>query len=516
MIVRLILTLALWVSTASLGNEKSDIHPEDINLLISIAMDASPTVNDNELLQQPKKAFPIKIDLFAKSIIQDRIRLFKKRGISRIKFYVERGKTYIPIIKEIFDRYDIPDELVFLPLIESHFDIKARSSAGAAGLWQFMPQTARMYGLTINKWIDERYDVYKSTEAAALYLKDLYGIFEDWSLALASYNTGEGVIIRKINKYGGLNFWDIDEYLSKETRNYVPNFLASVAVVREILENEHFSYSDKKLEVLSVNKPISLVYISSLTGISVKTLKELNPHLKKGITPPMQGTYNIYLPRGYRDLVESALEKAPLKSFVTLETYIVREGDTLSKIARRFNTSVNYLKNINKLKETALKAGTVMKVPSFIKAYPMYYKGILEISEDVVYTSKGVVYVVKKGDTLSKIARKFNVPLRTLKKWNKVKDYIYPGQKIVIYKKVKLSQQSNVKKRNISALKRLVKKRKPSRKYIYYNVRKGDSLIKIAKRFRVSVKQIREWNNIKNDRIRIGQKITILKRVNDG
>ncbi|WP_457626398.1 LysM peptidoglycan-binding domain-containing protein [Persephonella sp.] len=496
---------------------EDNLNPEDIGIILSVALDSSKILNDPQFLQS-KINISIKVNLVEKSIIQDRIRFFKTKGIKRISYYLERGKKYIPVIKEVFDRYKIPDELIFLPIIESHFNIKAKSPAGAAGLWQFMPQTARMYGLTINKWIDERYDVEKSTTAAALYLRDLYGIFDDWTLALASYNTGEGVIIRKINKYGGLNFWDIDEYLSRETRNYVPNFLASVAVIREILEKEHFDYSHSEFEIVRVRRPVSLRYIASLIGVPVSYLKQMNPHLKKGVTPPYEGEYNIYVPNGYKETIEAALEKSPMERYPAFIEYTVKRGDSLSKIAKKFGTTVSYLKKINDLENTVIVAGSVLKVPSFIEAYPDYYDGVVDLSEDIIYTPRGIIYKVKKGDTLGKIARKFRVSISAIKRWNNIKGYIYPNQRIIIYKRIKYRNigKSTVVKRNISYLKRKVKKRKPTFKYIFYRVKKGDSLLKISKKFRVSVKEIKKWNKLNSNIIRVGQRLTIIKRVNDG
>ncbi len=512
-----LITVLLAFSFCFASPVKDEIQPEDINILLSLALDSSSVLNDNSFFDT-KVDISIKVDLVEKSIIQNRIRLFKKRGLKKISYYLDRGKKYIPLIKDIFDRYNIPDEFIFLPIIESHFNIEAVSPAGAAGLWQFMPQTARMYGLTINKWIDERYDVEKSTIAAALYLKDLYGIFEDWTLALAGYNTGEGVVIRKINKYGGLNFWDIDEYLSKETRNYVPNFLATVYVVRELLHKEHFDYKHMEFEILRVNKPVSLRYIASLIGYPVHSLRKMNPHLKKGITPPYEGEYNVYIPKGYRETLEVALEKAPLEKYPALKEYTVKKGDSLGKIAKKFGTTVSYLKKINDIQNTVIMAGSVIKVPSYIIAYPDYYDSIIDLSEDIVYTPKGIIYKVKKGDTLGKIAKKFRVSVSAIKRWNKIDGYIYPNQRIVIYKGVRYKNLGNrvVIKRNISYLKKKVKKRKPTYRYIFYKVKKGDSLLKIAKKYGVSVKDIKKWNRLNSNIIQVGQKITIIKRTNDG
>lgn len=513
----LIILLIFNITYGYIDKYKDKLEPEDIDVILQVALDSSSILNDPSFLKS-KVNLSTKLDIVEKEIIKDRIRLFKKRGIRKISFYLERGKRYIPLIKNIFGRYGIPDDLIFLPIIESHFNIKAISPAGAAGLWQFMPQTGRMYGLRINKWIDERFDVEKSTIAAALYLRDLYGIFDDWTLALASYNTGEGIIIRKINKYGGVNFWDIDEYLSKETRNYVPNFLATVYVVKELLKKEHFDYTYTNFDILKVNKPVSLRYISSLTGIPLLKLKELNPHLKKGVIPPVQGEYNLYLPKGFKETVKTALEKSPLEKFPAFVEYTVKEGDSLSKIAKKFGTSISYLRKINNLDRTVIVKGSILKAPSFILAYPDYYDGVVDLSEDIIYTPKGIIYKVKKGDTLAKIAKKFRVSVSALKKWNKIKGFIYPNQRIIIYKRVRLYNYRNVKvvKRNIKYLKKIVKKRKPTYKYIFYRVKKGDSLLKISKKFGVSLNQIRKWNKIKGNIIRVGQKITIIKRVNEG
>ncbi|WP_457623884.1 LysM peptidoglycan-binding domain-containing protein [Persephonella sp.] len=490
------------------------LNPEDIGVIISIAIDASD-VTLSFKKTRGKVNISLKMDFTQKADINERIHFFKNRGFKQLKSYVDRGKPYIPLIKKIFDKHGIPDELIFLPIIESRFNIRAKSPAGAAGLWQFMPQTGRMYGLRINKWIDERYDLEKSTTAAAFYLKDLYHIFDDWMLALASYNTGEGIIIRKINKYGGVNFWDIDEYLSWETRNYIPNFLAAVAVVKEILKKEHFDYETVHFDIIKVKNPVSLIYISELTGIPLSVLKKMNPHLKKGITPPDSGEYNIYIPEGYKETVEVALEKSPLIKYRALKEYTVRSGDSLYKIAKKFGTSVSYLRKINNLNGGIIVKGTVLKVPSYITAYPDYTDNVLDLSEDIIYTPRGIIYKVKKGDTLSKIAKKFRVSVRSIKKWNNIDGYIYPNQRIIIYKKIRSIKvrDPHIVPRNVAYLKKKVKKRKPTLKYIYHKVKPGDTLIKIAKKYGVTVSQIKKWNKLSSNIIVIGQKITIIKRV---
>jgi membrane-bound lytic murein transglycosylase D len=337
-------------------------------------------------------------------------------------------------------------------------------------------------------------------------------------LALASYNTGEGIIIRKINKYGGINFWDIDEYLSKETRNYIPNFLAAVSVVKEILKKEHFDYETVHFDIVKIRKPVSLLYISELTGISLSRLKKMNPHLKKGVTPPDGGEYNLYIPEGYKETVEVALEKSPVIKYKALKEYTVKKGDSLYLIAKRFGTTVSYLKKINDLDNGTILKGTVLKVPSYIEAYPDYTDKVLDLSEDIIYTPKGIVYKVKKGDTLGKIAKKFKVSVKAIKKWNKIDKFIYPNQRIVIYKKVRNLnvRDPHIVPRNVAYLKKRVKKRKPTVKYIFYRVKPGDTLIKIAKKYGVRVSDIKKWNRLSSNIIVIGQKLTIIKRVGAG
>jgi membrane-bound lytic murein transglycosylase D len=498
----------------NLSGTPDEFNPEDIDVLISLSLDTIPALE--EITKDYNKVnLTMKIDLTEKTEVKKWLHYYQKRAYRSVYRHLQEGKQYIPVIKQIFEKYGIPDDFIFLPIIESRFYIKAKSPAGAAGLWQFMPATGRMYGLRIDKWVDERFDPVKSTEAAAQYLQDLYRIFDDWMLALASYNTGEGAIIRKINKYGGTNFWDINDYLSKETRNYVPSFLAVEKVVRGILKAEHFNYNDISFEEVNVKNPVSIKYLSEILDVPYKELKKLNPHLKHGITPPNAPVYHVYVPKGYGEIAETLLEKSPLVEYKVLKEYSVKKGDSLIKVAKKFGTTTDYLKKINHMKSNVLIADSFIKVPSKMKAYPMYIDKVLDLTEDIVYTSKGLIYKVKPGDSLASIAKKFKVSVKKLKRWNKIDKYIYPNQKIVIYKKVKKRPAKIVGRndRNIKYLKKRINKRVPKFKYIYHKVKPGDSLIKIAKKYGVSVKDIKKWNRLKGNIIVVGDKITVIKRI---
>ncbi len=495
------------ISFYSLSAANDNLSIDDVPLFVKLSLDGSKVFNQFN----DEKKLNLKLTFTEEIQTKQNIKIFKRNRYV-IERYLNRGKEYIPIIKQIFQKEGLPDDLVFLPIIESHFNIKAKSPAGAAGLWQFMPQTGRMYGLEINKWIDERYDIIKSTQAAAYYLKDLYSIFDDWGLALASYNTGEGIVIRKINKYGGVNFWDIESYLSPETRNYVPKFLAVLTVVKDILKYDKVPNPD--FDVIQVDKPVSLDLISTLLKIPYEKLEKLNPHLLKGKTPPIEGTYNIYLPKGYAETLKAVLSDMSLEKFKAYKEYKVKKGDSLIKIAKKFNTSVNVLRKINNLDKGYILANTYIKVPSVIEAYPLYSYDIVDLTEDIQYTQRGIIYKVKKGDTLGKIARKFRTTVRNLKRWNNIKDYILPNQKIIIYKRVlNKNLARKAMQHRVNYIKKKVHKRKPKFRYIFYRVKKGDSLIKIAKKFGVTVHQIKKWNNLKSNIIVVNDKITIIKRV---
>ncbi len=488
------------------------LDPEDVGLLVPIYLETLKDLNDLEK-DYGKIKISLKIDIAEKTEVKRWLKYYQGRGYRSLYAYVQRGKPYIPVIKVIFNKYNIPDEFIFLPIIESHFNVKAVSPAGAGGMWQFMPTTGKRYGLEINKWVDERFDPVRSTEAAAMYLKDLNVIFDDWMLALASYNTGEGAIIRRINKYGGTNFWDINDYLPRETRNYVPSFLAVVKVVKDILKKENFDYTNIGFEEVKVRHPVSLKYLSFILDIPEKKLAKLNPHLLYGITPPNASEYHVYVPKGYGKLTEVLLSKSKLVEYKVLKEYSVKRGDSLIKIAKKVGTTVDYLKKVNNMKGNILIADSFIKVPSKIKAYPYYVEKVLDLSEDIVYTSNGFIYKVKRGDTLAKIAKRFRVSIKQIKRWNHIDKFIYPNQKIRIYKKV---HHYKIRKRrpvDISYLKKRVHKRKPTFKYIYHKVRPGDSLLKLAKKYKVSVSEIKKWNHLKKDIIVVGDKITIIKRI---
>ncbi len=266
----------------------------------------------------------------------------ERKNRKHLKEILIRGRRYIPLIKNVFAKYNIPDELVFLPIIESSFDVRAVSPSGAVGLWQFMPKTAKHYGLRVDKWIDERYDIEKSTIAAARYLRDLHSSFGNWYFVLSGYNIGEYAIKRKVGNRYRYDFWKLKSRIPRGARNYTLKFLGTLEVLKKnFLPKEKFDENDVDFEIIKVRKQVSLKEISEITGISLLELKRLNPHLKRGVTPPYNGIFNIYVPKGYKHTVEVALNMKDLD--IKLSLINIEYTEDLNDIEEEFNSSLEKL-----------------------------------------------------------------------------------------------------------------------------------------------------------------------------
>lgn len=269
-------------------------------------------------------------------------KLLERKNSKHLKEILLRGRRYIPLIKNIFAKYKIPDELVFLPIIESSFNVRAISPSGAVGLWQFVPKTAKHYGLRIDKWIDERYDIEKSTIAAARYLRDLHNSFGNWYFVLSGYNVGEYALKRKVGNRYRYDFWELKSRIPIGARKYTLKFLGTLEVLKKnFLPREKFKEDDIDFEIIKVRKQVSLKEISDITGIPLFELKRLNPHLKRGITPPYNGIFNIYVPKGYKHTVEVALNMKDLN--IKLSLINIEYTENLDDIEKEFNSSLEKL-----------------------------------------------------------------------------------------------------------------------------------------------------------------------------
>jgi len=357
------------------------------------------------------------------------------------KYFLEaykRAGRYINMIKEEFKRAGLPEELAWLPLIESGFKVKALSRARALGLWQFIPSTGYKFGLKRDRWVDERLDPVKSTRAAIAYLKELHNIFGDWTTVLAGYNCGEGTVLQKIRnqRINYLdNFWDLYEQLPRETAQYVPRFLATLHILKDP-EKYGFDLGEMdppiEYETVEINKPVHLRNVARALNISYKALRELNPELRRFATPPT--LYELKVPPGMGKTLLAKIDSIP-KWIPPENTYVyhrVKKGETLSLIALRYHTTVSRIVRANNLRSKHfIRVGQKLKIP--LGSYRA--RTYTAASDELLPGGK---YIVKKGDSLWLIARKFNTNTKRLQRLNNLKTTrLYVGQILQITDPVK-------------------------------------------------------------------------------
>ena len=358
------------------------------------------------------------IPLVMNKYVEDEIKCFQRR---ERKFFIEsykRSGKYRPKIVESLKEAGLPEDLSWLPLIESGFKVRALSRARALGLWQFIPSTGYKFGLNRDAWIDERLDPEKATASAILYLEELHQIFGDWTTVLAAYNCGEGTVLRVIRKQKVNyldNFWDLYQRLPRETARYVPRFLATLHIIKD---PEKYGIAlgepDKPVpyEVVTIDKQLHLKAVAKKLNISYKGIKELNPELRYSITPDNQ--YAINVPEGKSEVLLAEVANIqkwapPRKQYVY---HRVRKGETLSTIARRYHTSIRSIVMANNIKRKHfIRARQRLKIPVSGKSVSK----INTVSPDCLHDRK---YIVKKGDSLWLIARKFNTTTKKIKKLN--------------------------------------------------------------------------------------------------
>jgi LysM repeat protein len=312
---------------------------------------------------------------FSKQVSNDpKVRYFidyfsSKRGKPYFEKVLARSGKYIPMIAKVLNEEGLPEELAYLALIESAFSTSATSPQGAAGLWQFVPSTARLYGLKIDSWLDERRDPEKSTRAAAAYLKDLHNFFGRWYLATAAYNAGQGAIDRAMQQSGATDFWTLTRkaQLSDETRNFVPKFVAA-AIIATNPEKYGFAgleyESPLEYEEVEIQRSLRVGALAEMADTEVTTIRELNPSLRGKATPPGNGSFTVKLPVGKAAAFAKAYDAANegLTEVAQAVTHEVKKGETLASIARRYGQEVGALMRFNGLTSARLYAGQQLKI----------------------------------------------------------------------------------------------------------------------------------------------------------
>ncbi|MEM9103901.1 MAG: LysM peptidoglycan-binding domain-containing protein [Pseudomonadota bacterium] len=447
----------------------------------------------------------------------------KKRVIQEKNWYAKhpdylmrvskRAEPYLYFIVEEIERRQLPLELALLPIVESAYNPFAYSHGRAAGIWQFIPGTAKHFGLQQNWWYDGRRDVIASTHAALDYLVYLNKFFKgNWMHALAAYNSGEGNVRKAIRRNKRKNkptdFWSLK--LPRETQAYVPKLLA----LADLLRNAHSNGlkwrpipNQKVIDIVVMERPIDLAKAAKFADISVETFFRLNPGYNRWSTSPY-GKNHIVLPLDKSSSFKKALEETSPNDWIQFKRYVIKSGDSLGTIAKKHGTTTSMLKKVNHLNSHNIRSGKTLMIPT--AAFKMdSYKGSLDQRmaklENAKPGKKRVRYEVKPGDTFWEIARHYKVSVRTLAKWNGMA----PGDPLRINQKLIIWLPNNASSPNTTALQAVASPHLSAQK-IRYTVKRGDSLSRISSKFNVSVKELISWNQLNGSKyLQPGQKLIL-------
>ncbi len=371
------------------------------------------------------------ITIVVNSRVEKWLDYFQGRGHSVMQKWLDRRSRYQPMVEEIFQEAGLPKDLFYLALIESGLNPRAYSRAHAAGMWQFISSRARMNGLKVDWWIDERRDPEKATRAAAAYLAELHGMFGSWELALAGYNSGEGRVAKAQRKRPSCpDYWCLD--LPSETENFVPKFMAAV-----LIGNDPEAYGfvadnvgDAALEYdsMEVTQATDLSFIATSAGISVERIRELNPAIRRWCTPPSASSTTVRVPVGTADICVSAIANVPESERVTWQRHRITRGETLSEIAGGYGTSISAIMSVNDIRSAhRIYPGDYIIIPIGPGSDASY--GDYSSSRD-----NFTHYRVRRGDTISSIARRHGKSTKTILRTNGLgwNSRIYPGDTIRI------------------------------------------------------------------------------------
>jgi membrane-bound lytic murein transglycosylase D len=453
---------ALEVATLAEGDGFSEkpSEPASIDALFDLAaVEESPTpalaaAVETDLAQT---SHDIPIPLNAR--VLNYVELFQGRLRGFIQEGLDRGSAYLPMIQSVFRAEGLPLDLAYVPLIESAFKTNALSRASAKGVWQFMRPTALENGLKHDWYVDERSDPHKATRAAAKYLKALGRMFDgDWHLALASYNGGPGRVQRAMKRYGRDNFWSLSanpRYLPRETREYVPMILAAVIIARNpaqygftVTAPAATAAADK----VTVAGPVDLRRVAEWTETPVDVIQQLNPELRRWTTPVRAQAYELKVPQGRADALQARLVEADAAERGALNWHTVRPGESLATIARKLRVNRGDLAEANYLSlRSRVRPGQkliIPRAPAVLMASqpdrptPVAADARPDVERATMVSTvprsdestRRHVYRVKRGDTLSSIARLFETSVSALKQWNRLRsNRINPGQRLTVY-----------------------------------------------------------------------------------
>lgn len=544
-------------------NTKAELTNNKYNFLPNFV----PTYHDSVYYYRMQKLdVESPINLSYNPYVRSFIELYanKRRGtMSRV---LGLAQYYFPMFEQQLDKYNIPLEMKYLAIVESALNAKARSRVGAGGLWQFMYYTGKVYGLEVTSMVDDRNDPLKATVAACRHFKDLYNIYNDWLLVLAAYNSGAGNVNKAIRRSGGKRtFWEIMPYLPRETRDYVPAFIAVNYVMAHTAEHNIYPVMPKTLyyetDTVAVWQPLSFDVLSEKLNISISDLEFLNPTFRKNFIPATPSSpYYIKLPN--KLIADFINNETSLYAYNALKGYDaskytvtsddidyevitkkinhkVRKGETIASIARRYDCSTAEIKKWNKLKKSAVYKGQNLKIYTqtrqAIKAKapkqnPDNQTVIAKADsssvnktennptpENIIVsnTVKPKYHTVKKGETLGKIAGKYNVTTKNLMAWNKMKSQkLLAGQKLRVNapgKAIAPEQDEQIaeKTTNETVHPKHTQPAGTDTHAKYHIVKKGEFAAKIAAKYNITLADLIAWNDLDNTKIQVGQKLKV-------
>jgi len=421
---------------------------------------------------------------------------------------VERAEPFLHYIMDEAEKRGLPAELALLPIVESAFQPFAYSHGRAAGIWQFIPSTGKLYGLKQNWWYDGRRDVHASTQAALHYLDNLNKEFNgNWLHALAAYNSGSGTVRKaiRINKrrHKPTYFWHLD--LPKETQAYVPKLLA---LKRIIAAPQKFGISLRCIEdlpqfqVVKIGSQIDLGMAADMAGVDLETLYRLNPGFNRWATAP-NGPHQLLIPVDNADDFKTELAELPPNKRIKWKRHKIRSGETLSEIADRFSVSVKNLRRINDLDNNNIRQGKYLIIPVASRSLSDYNLTAYQRKkrlQNIRRKGTRIVHIVQQGDTLWDISRKYKVNTRSLARWNSMgtRDPLRTGQKLVIWARGARGHSSASASMGGNTI-----------RTISYRVRNGDSLFAIAQKFNVALRDLYKWNRIRGKYLKPGQTLKL-------
>jgi membrane-bound lytic murein transglycosylase D len=457
----------------------------------------NPVVAPSELAREKElvnEAFPgFDIPMILNDRVVAYVDYFTTRHKELFGMSLERSGRYVAIFQRVFEQAGIPKDLVYMAHVESAFKTNAYSRAKAKGIFQFISGTGRRYGLRIDTWIDERSDPEKSARAAAAYLKDLYGMFGDWYLALAAYNAGEGKIQRSIAKTGKNDFWSLasTKSLRRETRDYVPAILAATLIAKqpEKYGFEVEAESPLATDVVSIDGQTDLRVLARLADIDPDVMRQMNPQLRRGATPPGTVT-EVRVPQGRGAATAEAYAALPASDRMVLARHQVAQGESLAGLARGYGVTSWAIAHANGMSaKSALHTGQDLVIPAVMAPAPIGDAG----------SGRTATYRVQRGDTLSSIAGRYRTSVSAIAEANGIRPAspLRVGQHLVVPARgTKTVIASNAHTGGSTATGRHASTKAPAVRTVVHTVRRGETLFRIADQYQVSVDTICSLNKI--------------------